>query len=79
MRRRRLSYSQDARHDMEERGVTRADVQNALANERTEQAGDNRWRPTVVITGPSMHGRLLCVVLDEEARDRVVSVFWPYD
>jgi hypothetical protein len=73
----RLSYSLDARTDLRDRGIRRRDVRNALRHQIDERPGNNRWKPTVVITGPSMTGRSLCVVLDEKNRNRVVSVFWP--
>lgn len=72
-----LTYTEDARYDMANREIAEADVDNALRNQMDERAGNNRWKATVVITGPSMYGRSLCVVLDEEDRNRVVSIFWP--
>lgn len=73
----RLSYMLDARIDMRERRIRRRDVRNALQNQLNERVGSNVHRPTVVVTGTSMSGRPLCVVLDAEDRNRVVSVFWP--
>lgn len=70
-------FTWDARCDMRERRITRRDVRNALNNQTAERPGNNRWRTTVVIEGTAMNGRPLCVVVEEEDRERIVSVFWP--
>lgn len=62
---------------MRERGISRADVVNALRNQLGERPGRNRWLTTIVIEGTAMNGRPLCVVVEEEDRDRIVSVFRP--
>jgi hypothetical protein len=75
-RRRRRTYTKDVKYDLVKREITKADIRNALANQLDERPGKNRWATTVVIVGTAMNGRPLCVVIEEEDRQRIVSAFW---
>jgi uncharacterized protein DUF4258 len=75
-RRGRLIYSGDAQIDMRDRGISHADVKNALRNQLGERPGRSRYLTTVVIVGTAMNGKPLCVSVEEEDRNRIVSLFW---
>jgi hypothetical protein len=71
-----LTFTYDARCDMADRHITIPDVKNALKNQIEERPGMNRYDTTIVIVGTAMDGRPLCVTVEEEDRNRVVSLFW---
>jgi hypothetical protein len=70
-------FTRHAKYEMRERGITKADVRNALRHQLDEFPGTNKWEGTFVIEGTATDGRRLRVVVEEEDRNRVVSVFRP--
>ena len=75
-KKRKLTYSGHAREQMERRGITEDDVEEALESADTSYPGADKKRENLVKVGTCSNGRRLNVIVKKRKQHIVVTTYW---